>query len=1203
MNDWSKMPNSNVSRLTNTARNGRPMKLDFPHVHTSYVRKAGVEGGWHALVRYWMAHQHKPALDAAIAVVRGEQASATKRWRQLVAFLSQVRDEPFNRDREVSEELVKTLPHEGQLTLLLLRLFPRMALCETAGQFPVEEQDGLFDTGLQAAKQAVQIAAALQDEALVAFCKVNLAGGLQELRQLEAARASFEEALATRRELARQRPDVYQPDVAMTLNNLGSVQDALNDLEAARASYQEALAIRRELARQRPDVYRPDVAMTLNNLGTVQRDLNDLEAARASVEEALAGYRELARQWPDVYRPLVAITLNNLGNVQSDLNDLEAARASHQEALAIRRKLARQRPDVYRPLVATTLNNLGNAQRALNDLEAAYASHHEALAIRRELARQRPDVYRPLVATTLNNLGSVQGALNDLVAARASHQEALAIRRELARQRPEVYQPDVGTTLNNLGNAQRNLNDLEAARASYQEALAIRRELARQRPDVYRPDVATTLNNLGSVQDALNDLEAARASHQEALAIRRELARQRPDVYRPLVATTLNNLGTVQGALNDLVAARASYQEAAQSFEADAVTRPSARLVERQRTWNNLGRLHLNDAPSLGWPDRHTARDAFRKARDCAEAFRQRFRDPDQRKRVQGEALHVYDNLVGVNVDIWQVYAESDALPEAVEVAEASRARNLIDMLTDEVLDPAGAPPDLRDDFRTLRRRLMQARRRLDDEENASGDTALLRDETQLTGSGLRQMRSPGGYNSPSPTPAAPRPASRLDEIRREFEELQRQHDAALSRLRADYDAEFNPDDPVAPITFAQARELLPTDMPTAFVQYSLTQQRGLALVVTHDDVFAITLPDLAGQQGWELAEAWYSSYYGGDRAAWEAAVPGLLRPVAERAVRPVVAALAGRGIRRLVLSPNRALHVFPLHACTLDDGRYLADAFDEVAYTPSLSLLHRCAGRQRPRPSRLVLVENPTADLPFTEVEGAGLRRLYADHCWLPREQADRDTVMREAASSHVLHYTGHAAFDIEDPLRSALVLGGKRESQRDDWLTLRHVFTQLHIRQNVLTVLNGCESGMVRPDRVDEYVGLASGFLFAGATCVLSTLWAVYDVSSALLAHRFHELYLEGRSVGAALAAAQHWLRGIRSGVVLRDEVLPKLLERLDTDEQRALCEMSAAHHVARSPKDPPFASPVYWAPFIATGLSYPLLMARPAPLGAKR
>ena len=101
----------------------------------------------------------------------------------------------------------------------------------------------------------------------------------QELRNLEAARDSYTEALAIRRELAEHRPDVYRPDVAMTLNNLGVAQRALNELEAARDSYTEALAIRRELAEHRPDVYRPDVAMTLNNLGNVQRDLNELEAA------------------------------------------------------------------------------------------------------------------------------------------------------------------------------------------------------------------------------------------------------------------------------------------------------------------------------------------------------------------------------------------------------------------------------------------------------------------------------------------------------------------------------------------------------------------------------------------------------------------------------------------------------------------------------------------------------------------------------------------------------------------------------------------------------------------------------------------------------------------------------------------------------------------------------------------------------------
>jgi CHAT domain-containing protein len=159
------------------------------------------------------------------------------------------------------------------------------------------------------------------------------------------------------------------------------------------------------------------------------------------------------------------------------------------------------------------------------------------------------------------------------------------------------------------------------------------------------------------------------------------------------------------------------------------------------------------------------------------------------------------------------------------------------------------------------------------------------------------------------------------------------------------------------------------------------------------------------------------------------------------------------------------------------------------------------------------------------------------------------------------------------------------------EQWLTLRDIFCGMHLKANVLTVISGCESGMLRPDRVDEVVGLPSGFLYAGATCVLSTLWAVYDLSSALLMDRFHAEWLGGKSVAAALREAQRWLRDdIVSGPYLRDHVLPPFLARLDDDDLRRLCTRRAAAYAEGFPDRPPFASPVHWAPFIATGVAYP-------------
>jgi hypothetical protein len=81
-------------------------------------------------------------------------------------------------------------------------------------------------------------------------------------------------------------------------------------------------------------------------------------------------------------------------------------------------------------------------------------------------------------------------------------------------------------------------------------------------------------------------------------------------------------------------------------------------------------------------------------------------------------------------------------------------------------------------------------------------------------------------------------------------------------------------------------------------------------------------------------------------------------------------------------------------------------------------------------------------------------------------------------------------------------------------------------------------------------------------------------------------------GRSIAAALHAAQRWLReDIRSGLELRDRVLPELLAGLDDDHLKRACRQRAAYYAEQFGGCPPFAAPVHWAPFIATGLSYPL------------
>ena len=335
---------------------------------------------------------------------------------------------------------------------------------------------------------------------------------LQSLNDFEKARRLYEEVLQALRELAKQNPEAYKPDVAKILNNFGVLLSDTNDLKQARDYYEEALQIRRELAVQNPEAYLPKVATSLNNLGVLLHNTNDLKKAQDYQEEALQIHRELAKQNPEAYLPDVAGSLNNLGNLLRDTNDLKKAQDYQEEALQILRKLAQQNPEAYLPNVATSLNNLGNLLCNTNDLKKAQDYQEEALQIRRELALQNPEAYKPDVATSLNNLGVLLCDTNDLKKAQDYQEEVLQIHRELAMQNPRAYLPDVAVTQQNLTIPYLRLEKKEDAEKAYLEAHEIYQKLANRHHGTYEITYAKILvmgfDLLGKPKE---DLEEAKA--------------------------------------------------------------------------------------------------------------------------------------------------------------------------------------------------------------------------------------------------------------------------------------------------------------------------------------------------------------------------------------------------------------------------------------------------------------------------------------------------------------------------------------------------------------------------------------------------------------------------------------------------------------------------------------------------------------------
>jgi CHAT domain-containing protein len=82
-------------------------------------------------------------------------------------------------------------------------------------------------------------------------------------------------------------------------------------------------------------------------------------------------------------------------------------------------------------------------------------------------------------------------------------------------------------------------------------------------------------------------------------------------------------------------------------------------------------------------------------------------------------------------------------------------------------------------------------------------------------------------------------------------------------------------------------------------------------------------------------------------------------------------------------------------------------------------------------------------------------------------------------------------------------------------------------------LVTLSACESGRTAVVGGDELVGLSRGFLFAGASTLIQSLWRVEDGSTARLMQRFYDGLCKGMPSAAALRSAQRSLLDDGAGI----------------------------------------------------------------------
>ncbi|MEG3941888.1 CHAT domain-containing protein [Microcoleus sp. S36b_A3] len=320
---------------------------------------------------------------------------------------------------------------------------------------------------------------------------------------------------------------------------------------------------------------------------------------------------------------------------------------------------------------------------------------------------------------------------------------------------------------------------------------------------------------------------------------------------------------------------------------------------------------------------------------------------------------------------------------------------------------------------------------------------------------------------------------------------------------------------------------------------------------------------------------------------------------------------------QRLILVAFRYLHLLPLHALTsrrvrqnVEETGSLLELFPGgVRYTPSCQLL-QLSQRVNPTgedssPTRLFAIQNPTEDLDFTDIEVEAIAKSFNPAEVLIREKASKTGLQQQLEAlqnADIAHFSCHGFFDFLDPRKSALILAGAKitpdnvdsenksyiRSRRGETfdiaecLTLEEIF-DLPLSKCSLVTLSACETGLTDiGDTTDEYIGLPSGFLYAGTTNVISTLWAVNDVSTAILMIKFYELFLsETRPpVAIALRESQLWLRSVTVKSLLEWVETSKLLSREHKQK------IQDKYRRGYKQDYQPYESPVHWAAFCSVG-----------------
>ena len=253
---------------------------------------------------------------------------------------------------------------------------------------------------------------------------------------------------------------------------------------------------------------------------------------------------------------------------------------------------------------------------------------------------------------------------------------------------------------------------------------------------------------------------------------------------------------------------------------------------------------------------------------------------------------------------------------------------------------------------------------------------------------------------------------------------------------------------------------------------------------------------------------------------------------------------LEAMNARPLVVLHDREASRVPWEVLRVGDRHpALAAGLSRRYASEDLTVARWRADRTTDGPMRVLLVVDPTGDLPGAAAEGAALEDLLRARVAVLDRLAGRDATRARvlaalsAGTYDVLHFAGHAWFDAANPGRGGLVCAGKEVLRGGDLASLGVLPS--------LVFCNACEAARVRRRKVEarprpaarllgarrSMTGIAEAFLSGGVANFLGTHWPVGDEAAATFSRTLYEALLRGESLGAGVLAARRRVAAIPS------------------------------------------------------------------------